>query len=68
MSVVSESRPMKGKRKSYLLRIDEHVWDELNEWASQEFRSVNAQIELILQRALNERKRRRRDRLEEEGF
>ncbi len=68
MSVVSESRPMKGKRKSYLLRIDEQVWDELNEWASQEFRSVNAQIELILQRALNERKKRRRDSLEEEGF
>ncbi len=67
MSVVSERRPMKGKRKSYLLRIDEQVWDELNEWASQEFRSVNAQIELILQRALNERKKRRRDSLEEEG-
>ena len=65
MSVVSESRPMKGKRKSYLLRIDEQVWDELNEWAGQEFRSVNGQIELILQRALNERKKRRRDQLEE---
>ena len=65
MSVVNESRPMKGKRKSYLLRIDEQVWDELNEWAGQEFRSVNGQIELILQRALNERKKRRRDQLEE---
>jgi hypothetical protein len=54
MNVASESRPMKGKRKSYLLRIDEEVWDELNEWASQEFRSVNGQIELILQRAVEE--------------
>ena len=39
---------MKGKRKSYLLRIDEDLWNELNEWAGQEFRSVNGQIELIL--------------------
>ncbi len=59
MSVVSQGRPMKGKRKSYLLRINEDLWDELNEWASQDFRSVNGQIELILQRAVDERKKRR---------
>ena len=58
MSVVSEYRHMKGKRKSYLLRIDEDLWNELNEWAGQEFRSVNGQIELILQKAVNERKKR----------
>jgi hypothetical protein len=51
---------MKEKRKSYLLRIDEDLWNELNEWASQEFRSVNGQIELILQRAIDERKKRQR--------
>jgi hypothetical protein len=28
MSTVSQSNPMKGKRKSYLLRIDEEVWNE----------------------------------------
>jgi hypothetical protein len=60
MNTLSESRPMKGKRKSYLLRIDEEVWDELNEWASQEFRSVNGQIELILQRAIDEHRRKRK--------
>jgi hypothetical protein len=52
---------MKGKRKSYLLRIDEDLWNELNQWAGQEFRSVNGQIELILTRAFNERKRKRPD-------
>ncbi len=50
---------MKEKRKSYLLRIDEDLWNELNEWAGQEFRSVNGQIELILKRAVDERKKRR---------
>ncbi len=52
-------RPMKGKRKNYLLRIDEDLWNELSEWASQEFRSVNGQIELILKRAVDERKNRK---------
>ena len=57
MSTVSQINPMKGKRKSYLLRINEDLWDELNEWASLEFRSVNGQIEYILQRAVDERKK-----------
>jgi len=51
---------MKGNRKSYLLRIDEGLWNELSAWASQEFRSVNGQIELILQRAADERRKRRK--------
>jgi hypothetical protein len=51
---------MKEKRKNYLLRIDEDLWNELNEWASQEFRSVNGQIELILRRAVDERKKHQR--------
>jgi hypothetical protein len=53
---------MKGKRKHYLLRIDEGLWDDLNRWASQEFRSVNGQIELVLQLAVNDWKKRRRER------
>ena len=56
----TEGSRMRGKRKSYLLRIDEALWEELSRWAAQEFRSVNGQIELILQRAVNERKKRRR--------
>jgi hypothetical protein len=56
---------MKGKRKSYLLRIDEELWDQLNAWAEQEFRSANGQIEQILQRAVNERKKQRRENQEE---
>jgi hypothetical protein len=48
---------MKGRRKSNLLRIDEDLWNDLNEWASHGFHSVNGQIELILQRAVDERKK-----------
>jgi hypothetical protein len=48
---------MKGNRKSYLLRIDEDLWHELSEWAGQEFRSVNGQIELLLKHSVDERKK-----------
>ncbi len=48
---------MKANRKSYLLRISEEDWNELNQWAAQEFRSVNGQIELVIKKALEERKR-----------
>ncbi len=58
--ITMSQRPMKGKRKNYLLRIDEDLWNELSAWADQEFRSVNGQIELILQRAVDERKKRRK--------
>jgi len=54
-------REMKGNRKSYLLRIDEDLWNELSEWAGQEFRSVNGQIELVLRRAVDERRKKRRE-------
>jgi hypothetical protein len=51
----------KGDRKSYLLRINGELWESLNQWAAQEFRSVNGQIELILQNAVNERKKKNRE-------
>jgi hypothetical protein len=48
---------LKGQRKSYLLRINEDLWNELVKWSEQEFRSLNGQIELILQRAVEERRK-----------
>ena len=35
-------------RKSYLLRIPPELYDELERWAADELRSVNAQIEFLL--------------------
>jgi hypothetical protein len=48
---------VKEGQKGYLLRIDQKLWDDLNTWAGQEFRSVNGQIELILKRAVEEHRR-----------
>jgi hypothetical protein len=41
-----------SNRKQVLLRIDPAVHDALSRWADDEFRSVNAQIEMLLRRAL----------------
>lgn len=43
-------------RKSFLLRMDPELWAELEAWAQAEFRSVNGQIEYLLQQAVRRRK------------
>jgi len=42
------------ERKQVLLRIDPAVHDALARWAADEFRSLNAEIEMLLRRALSE--------------
>jgi len=49
---------MADERKRFLLRISPRLWEELNRWAAEEFRSVNGQIECLLQRAVDERRKR----------
>jgi hypothetical protein len=41
-------------RRSVLLRIDPAVHDALTRWADDELRSANAQIEMLLRRALSD--------------
>jgi hypothetical protein len=41
-------------RRQVLLRVDPAVHDALTRWANDEFRSVNAQVEMVLRRALAE--------------
>jgi hypothetical protein len=41
-------------KKNFVLRIDEHVYNALEKWAADEFRSVNGQIEWILHQKLKE--------------
>lgn len=37
-----------AKKKSFPLRIDPQLYEVLERWAADEFRSVNSQIEFIL--------------------
>jgi len=41
-------------KKNFVLRIDEEVYKALEKWAADEFRSVNGQIEWIIQEKLKE--------------
>jgi hypothetical protein len=43
-----------AERKPFLLRLDPAVHDALQRWASDELRSVNAQIEFLLRRVLQQ--------------
>lgn len=43
-------------RKQFLLRIDPEVWADVEKWAADELRSVNAQIEYLLREAVRKRK------------
>jgi hypothetical protein len=44
-------------KKSFLLRLSQEMWEELERWAADDFRSVNGQIESILHEAISRRKR-----------
>ncbi|WP_153796963.1 hypothetical protein [Foetidibacter luteolus] len=41
-------------KKSFVLRIDEAAYKALEKWAGDEFRSVNGQIEWLLDQKLKE--------------
>jgi hypothetical protein len=51
---------MARKRKQYLLRIPQELYDAYESWAGDEFRSVNAQIEAVLVEAARKAGRLRR--------
>ena len=42
------------RRRQVLLRLDPAVHDALMRWANDEFRSLNAQVEMLLRQALAE--------------
>ncbi len=43
-----------AQKKSFVLRINPQILKELEKWAEDEFRSVNGQIEYLLQKALKD--------------
>lgn len=46
-----------AKKKSFVLRIDPDVYDAIEKWAAQEFRSANGQIEWVINKALRDARR-----------
>jgi hypothetical protein len=46
-------------KKNFVLRLDEESYKALEKWAGDEFRSVNGQLEWIIDRALKEAGRKK---------
>lgn len=46
-----------AQKKKFLLRIDPDLYNALEQWASDELRSANAQIEFLLKDAIKRAKR-----------
>jgi hypothetical protein len=44
------------ERKPFLLRIPPDLWKDLEKWAADDLRSVNAQIEFLLRQAVAKRR------------
>ncbi|ADB42350.1 hypothetical protein Slin_6392 [Spirosoma linguale DSM 74] len=61
----SSKKHMAAEKKAFVLRIQPETLKELERWAQEEFRSVNGQIEFLLNDAL--RKRKKRNTKVEEG-
>ena len=45
------------EKKKFVLRLSQDVYEKLEKWASDEFRSVNGQIEWILHESLRRHRR-----------
>jgi len=48
-----------AERKPFLLRLDPAVYESMQGWAADDLRSLNAQIEFVLRRALQQQGRLR---------
>ncbi|WP_372644031.1 Arc family DNA-binding protein [Ancylomarina sp.] len=49
------------KKKSFVLRLNPEIYKKLEKWAADEFRSANGQIEWIIDKALKESGRIKKD-------
>ena len=48
-----------NSKKNFVLRIDEDAFKALEKWAQDEFRSVNGQLEWIIDKALKDAGRKK---------
>ena len=51
------ARDKEKAKKQLLLRLAPSLWDEIAQWAEDDFRSINAQIEYLLTEAVRQRKK-----------
>ena len=45
------------EEKQVLLRLPQGLWEDISQWAGDDFRSINGQIEYLLTEAVRNRKK-----------
>ncbi len=55
----------KSEKKAFVLRINKEMMDAIEKWAADEFRSANGQIEWILNQALKDTGRAKKEKKKE---
>jgi len=53
-----------AEKKNFVLRLNPETYKALEKWAADEFRSVNGQVEWILDRAIKDAGRKGKDKSE----
>jgi hypothetical protein len=56
-----------SKKKSFVLRLNSEMYDALEKWAADEFRSTNGQLEWLISDALRKSGRLKKKQEPEEG-
>ncbi len=49
-----------AQKKPFVLRLDEDMMKQLEKWAADEFRSINGQIEWILDQSLKKNRKKKK--------
>ena len=49
------------KKKQILLRLSPSLWNELAAWAEDDFRSINGQIEYLLNESVKKRRKQEKN-------
>lgn len=55
--MIIEKEKREKEKKQLLLRLSSSLWEELADWAEDDFRSINGQIEYLLNECVKHRKR-----------
>lgn len=60
-----ENKPKEKQKKQVPLRLSASLYNDLAQWAEEDFRSVNGQIEYLLTECVKHRKKTRKNSTEE---
>lgn len=57
--VKKREKSLKEKeKKQMILRLSSSLWNDIAKWAEDDFRSINGQVEYLLTKCVNERKKK----------